>query len=109
VRVSDRIFNVQHHGTITLDFGLRFEPGDNSVRLTDVRIDRFEVDGASALLHQQLDRIGVQLAEQTLNECPIYRLRPKDVEAGQGRGYRPSDIRVTPAGVVITLLPVSRG
>ena len=107
VLVSDRVFHGQHRGTIALNYGLRFEASDNSVRLTNVRIDRFEIDGAPALLRQQLDRLGVQLAEQTLNERPVYTLRPKDVEAVQGRGYRPGDIRVTSTGVVVTLLPDS--
>ena len=107
VLVSDRVFSSQHRGTISLNYGLRFDPGDNSVRLTNVRIDRFDIDGAPALLRQQLDRIGVQLAEQTLNERPVYSLRPRDVEAIQGRGYRPTDLRVTPSGITITLLPES--
>lgn len=107
VLVSDRVFHGQHRGTIALNYGLRFEPSDNSVRLTNVRVDRFEIEGASAVLRQQLDRLGVQLAEQTLNERPVYTLRPKDVEAVQGRGYRPGEIRVTPTGLVLTLLPDS--
>jgi hypothetical protein len=107
VLVSDRVFHGQHRGMIALNYGLRFEPSDNSVRLTNVRVDRFEIDGAPALLRQQLDRLGVQLAEQTLNERPVYTLRPKDVEAVQGRGYRPGDIRVTSTGLVIALLPDS--
>jgi len=105
VRVTDRLFRVEHRGEIALNYGLRYEPGDHSVRLTNVRVDRFDVDGAPALLRQQLDRVAVQLAEQTLNERPLYTLRAKDIEAVQGRGYQPADIRVTPAGLVITLLP----
>ena len=105
VRVTDRIFKVEHRGSIALNYGLRFEPGDNSIRLTNVRVDRLDVDGAPALLRQQLDRAAVQWAEQSLNERPLYTLRPKDVEAVQGRGYRPTDIRVTPTGLVITLMP----
>jgi len=107
VLLGERVFNGQHRGTIALNYGLRFEPSDNSVRLTNVRVDRFEIEGASALLRQQLDRVGVLLAEQTLNERPIYTLRSKDVEAVQSHGYRPGEIRVTPSGLVITLLPDS--
>ncbi|MEP6876512.1 MAG: DUF1439 domain-containing protein [Burkholderiales bacterium] len=107
VLVSDRVFRAQHRGTIALNYGLRFDPSDNTVRLTNVRIDRFDIDGAPALLSQQLDRVGVLLAEQTLNERPVYTLRPKDVDAIQSRGYRPSDLRVTPNGLTVTLLPES--
>ena len=31
--------------------------------------------------------------------------RTKDLETVQGRGYQPSDIRVTPRGLTITLIP----
>lgn len=105
VLISDRIFRAQHRGTIGLNYALRFEPSDNSVRLTNVRVDRFDIDGAPALLRQQLDRVAVMLAEQTLNERPVYTLRPKEVEAVQGRGYRPGEIRVTASGLIVTLLP----
>jgi hypothetical protein len=83
---------------------LRFEASDNTIRLTNVRVDRIDVEGATAQLRQQLDRIGVLLAEQTLNERPVYTLRPKDVEAMQGRGLRPGDIRVTSSGLALDLL-----
>ena len=107
VLISDRIVRSQHRGSIALNFGLRFEPSDNTIRLTNVRVDRIDVEGASALLRQQLDRVGVLLAEQTLNERPVHTLRPKDVEAMQGRGLRPGDIRVTSSGLEIDLLAES--
>lgn len=105
VRVTDRIFKVEHRGNIALNYGLRFDSSDNTIRLVNVRVDRLDVDGAPALLRQQLDRAAVQLTEQQLNERPLYTLRPKDVEAMQGRGYRASEIRVTPAGLLVTLTP----
>ena len=107
VLISDRIVRSQHRGAIALNFGLRFEPSDNTIRLTNVRVDRIDVEGASAQLRQQLDRVGVLLAEQTLNERPVYTLRPKDVEAMQGRGLRPGDIRVTANGLALDLLAES--
>jgi Protein of unknown function (DUF1439) len=106
VTVSDRLFKSPHRGALALDYALRFEPSDNTVRATKVRIERVEIDGAPALLQRQLDRIALRLAEQALDEQPVYTLRSKDLEAVQGRGYRPGDIRVTPAGLAITLLPI---
>ena len=106
VNVSDRLFKVPHRGTLAVDYGLRFEATDNTLRLTNLRIVRVEIDGAPALLQRQMERVALQLVEQALNDAPIYALRPKDIEAVQGRGYRPSDIHVTPAGLTITLLPI---
>ena len=103
VRATDRLFKVAHRGIIALNCALRYEADDHTLRLTDVRIDRLEIDGA--LLKQQLDRVAVRLAEQMLNERAIYALRDKDIELLRGHGVRPGDIRVTRRGIEITLTP----
>ena len=103
--VSDRLFKLPHRGTLLLDYGLRFEASDHTLRLTNVRVERFEVDGLPPPLQRQIERIGVQLAERLLSERVLYTLRPQDVAAVQGRGYQPADIRVATEGLVITLLP----
>ena len=105
VRVTDRLYRVPHRGNLALNCGLRFEASDHTLRVYDVRVDRLDIDGAPALLHQQLDRVAVLLADQALNDRVVYALRPKDIDALDGRGLRPGDIRVTPSGVLITLAP----
>jgi hypothetical protein len=35
-------------GAIDLSYGLRFEPSDNSVRMTDVRVGKLDIPGAPA-------------------------------------------------------------
>jgi hypothetical protein len=79
------------------------------VRVTQVRIDRLQIDGAPLPLPRHLERIGTRVAEQALDAQVIHTLRPKDVEAVQGRGYRPSELRVVPSGIVVTLLPIEPG
>ena len=106
VSVSDRVFKSVNRGTLGLDYAVRFEPADNTVRVSGVRVERFEINGASIVTRGQLERIGSELAQQLLNERVVYTLRPKDVEAVEGRGYRPSELRVTRSGLAITLLPV---
>jgi hypothetical protein len=102
----DRLLRSQHSGMLGLSFGLRFEASDNTLRMTQVRVEQLQIDAAPALLQRQLERIGMLLAEQALDDQVIHTLRPKDVEAVQGRGYRPSELRVTPSGVLVTLLPI---
>jgi hypothetical protein len=105
VRVTDRLYRVPHRGSLVLNCGLRFEASDHTLRLADVRVDRLDVDGSPALLRQQLDRVAVLLAEQALNDRVVYALRPKDIDALEGRGLRPGDIRVRATGVLVTLAP----
>lgn len=106
VSVSGQLFRQPHRGTLALDYGVRFELTDNTLRLTQVHVDHFEIDDASIGTAWQLDRIGAQLAEHLLNDRVVYTLRPEDVEAVEGRGYRPSEIRVTRSGLAMTLLPL---
>jgi hypothetical protein len=106
VSISDRLLRRPHRGTLFLEHGVRFEPADNTVRLDRVRLERFELDGNPAAAPEPFDRLARQLAERVLNDRVLYTLRPKDVEAVEGRGYRPSAIRVTSSGLSITLLPL---
>jgi len=72
-------------GSILISEGLRFEPSDNSIRLVDVEVERFVIDGLPASWQRQLDRIGKPLARGLLEDQVLYTLRPKDVaglEAG---------------------------
>jgi hypothetical protein len=85
---------------------LRFEPSDNTLRVTQVKVERLQIDGAPAPLQRQFERLGTLLAEQGLDDQVIHTLRAKDVEAVQGRGYRPSELRVTSHGLRVTLLPI---
>ena len=99
------VFKVPHRGSLMLGYGMRLEPADNTLRLTDVRLERFAVDGAPAPLQRRLEGLVGPLLEQALNDRVVYTLRPQDIEAVRGRGYRPSDVRVTPTGLAVTLQP----
>ena len=92
-------------GSLVVSEGLRFEPSDNTVRLVDVRVERFAIDGLPASWQRQLDRLGKPLARSLLDDQVLYALRPKDVAGLEGRGLRPSELRVTASGLRITLVP----
>jgi hypothetical protein len=95
-------------GSLLVSEGLRFEPSDNTVRLVDVQVERFVIDGLPASWQRQLDRLGKPLARGLLEDQVLYTLRPKDLAALEGRGLRPGDLRVTASGVEITLVAVAR-
>ncbi|MBS0445993.1 MAG: DUF1439 domain-containing protein [Proteobacteria bacterium] len=106
VRTRGSFPKTPYVGTLALTCGVRFEPGDNSVRLADVRVERFEIEGASADVQRLLGPIGRMVTEQALEGRAIYALRAKDLAAVEGHGYRPGGVRVTHAGVEITLVPL---
>lgn len=95
-------------GSLLVSEGLRFEPSDNTIRLVDVRVERFVIDGLPSSWQRQLDRLGKPLARGLLEDQVLYTLRPKDVAALEGRGLRPGDLRVTSSGIEIALQPLVR-
>ncbi len=105
---SEGVVSAQVNGSLLVSEGLRFEPSDNTVRLVDVRVERFAIDGLPGNWQHQLDRLGKPLAKALLDEQVLYALRPKDIATLEARGMRPGDLRVTATGLSITLLPLPR-
>lgn len=97
-----------YHGGIDLSYGLRFEPRDGSVRLTDVHVHRVLIDGAPDTLRRPIEKLGAPLAQRLLKDYVVYRIRPEDLQAAQGWSYAPGAFRIEPEGLAITLEPVVR-
>ena len=105
VNASDRLLRRPMNGTMELNYALRFEPSDNTIRLADVRVDSLMIGDAPGPLQNQLNRIGRLLAEEMLDDQVVHTLRPEDVKNAQGRGYQPGELKVTPRGLMLTLNP----
>ena len=97
-----------YKGGVDMSYGLRFEPSDNSVRMTDVRVSRFSVEGTPAAMKRPIEKLGPSLAQRVLKDFPVYRLRPEDLQAAEGWGYKPGVFSVVPGGLSITLDPIER-
>lgn len=95
-------------GGLHLSYGLRYEPSDASVRLTQVRVEDFDVPGVPAAYAPQARRLGALLAEGLLQDFTLHRLSADDLKGAQGLGYQPGELRVVPGGLQLQLVPVSR-
>ena len=98
----------EYKGGIDLSYGLRFEPSDRSVRMTDVRVARLTVEGAPELLRRPLGRLGGVLAQELLNDYVLYQVSAEDLQATKGWSYKPGAVTIVPGGLAITLDPVER-
>lgn len=97
----------KYHGGIDLSYGLRLEPSDGTVRMTDVHVNRLDVEGAPDALQRPIERLGAPLAKQLLKDYVLYKIRPEDLQATKGWGYQPGAFRVEPNGLSLTLNPVA--
>lgn len=105
VSLDEPLLRLAWHGSVTVAAGLRFEVSDNSVRLTNVQVERLQFDGLPPGLKNRVEQAGAMLADQLLRDRPVYTLRSQDVQAMQAYGQRPSELHVTASGLLITLVP----
>ena len=96
----------QYQGGIDLSYGLRFEPSDGSVRLNDVKVAHFSVDGAPEALQRLIEKHGASLTQKLLDDYPIYKLKAEDLRTAAGQGYQPGALKIVPEGLSITLDPL---
>lgn len=103
---SDRLARRQMQGSLALSFSPRWEAADASIRMGDVRVERFDLQGLPEVLQSQLQRLGPVLAERALEGMALHTFRPDEVE--KAAGYTPSELRVTSTGLRVTLQPPVR-
>lgn len=103
IDLNDRILRGAGHGELAVSFGVRWEPSDTSLRAVNVRVEKLELQGLAERLRAPLELVGSLVAEQVLEGAPLHTFRADEVARAQG--WTPGDIRVTPAGVSITLQP----
>ena len=76
--------------------------------MTQVRVNKLQIDSLPSPEKTGLNRLGSLIAEQLLNDAVLYRFKPNDLKNAEGRGYKPSAVAVTSRGVEVTLAPINR-
>lgn len=95
-------------GTLSLSYGLRLDPVDNTVRLDAVRMESLSMPDMPHGQAERIQRMGGKLVEGLLPDLVVYRLKPEDLRTVQGWGYRPGALRVVPGGLELQLDPEPR-
>jgi len=101
VQASGPLLRRSHSGTFDVDFSLRYEPSDRTLRAHDLRVNALRLDGLRPQAEQALALYGQQLADQSLREVVVHQLEPKDLALADGLGVQPESITVTPQGLLI--------
>ena len=94
-----------HTGSLDVDFALRYEPTDQTLRPTDLQVRALQIDGLPAQVSQLLAGLGPAPAQQALREVVLHQLQPRDLAVAERLGLQPGRITVTPRGLEIELLP----
>jgi hypothetical protein len=91
-------------GTFDLDFALRYEASDMTVRAHELRVNALQFDGLPPQASMLLGSYGPQLAEQALQGAVLHTLKPQDLALPDSMGVQPSTITVTDKGLVIAFV-----
>ena len=98
-----------HHGTLALDFALRYEASDLTVRAHQLRFQRLTMPSLPPGLVMLLNSYGPALSERALLEVVLHHLQPSDLTLPNSMGMQPGSITVTDSGLVIGFVPKPLG
>ena len=99
--LSGPLLPIPQEGVMEVEFGLRYEPKDRSLRAHDIALQSLEINGLDPAAAALLRAWAPRLARQALGEVVLHRLEPKDLALLDGLGMQPGTITVTERGLSI--------
>lgn len=90
-------------GSFTVDFALRYEPSDHSLRAHQLKVYRFRFPGLQPEAIELLNQYAPALAEQSLREVVLYQLPGQEAAMAEMLGLQPGRITVTEQGLQVEL------
>lgn len=104
--LTERLMQGTYQGQIAMDYGLRFEPSDKTVRMTGVRVSKLSLGEIPEPYRGALARYAPRLAERLFDEYVLHRFTDLDLSLVNGLGFEPGEIKVTASGLDVTLQPI---
>lgn len=93
-----------HAGTFDVEFALRYEASDRSLRAHQIKLGRLDFPTLKPAVNDLLNVYGPVLAEQSLREVTLHQLRPQDTALFDGMGLQPGPITVTAKGLTVAFV-----
>ncbi|MBN8493996.1 MAG: DUF1439 domain-containing protein, partial [Burkholderiales bacterium] len=106
LQASDKRSGRMLQGRLALDYGLRWEASDASIRLVQPRVDSLQIapeSGLSPRRAELLQRMGSALVARLLDDLALYRVPEARLQAWRSAGFQPGGLQITPDGVEITI------
>ena len=105
LEVAGPALNRRHEGSFDVDFGLRYEASDRTVRAHQLRLHRLRFPTLRPNVVELLEMYIPALVDQSLQEVVLHELRPQDLRMLDVMGMQPGNITVTETGLRIGLVP----
>jgi len=93
-----------HAGTFDVEFALRYEASDRTLRAHQIRLGRLDFPTLKPAVTELINAYAPVLAEQSLREVTLHQLRPQDTAMFDGLGLQPGPITVTAKGLTVAFV-----
>ena len=103
--ITERLLQSTHPASLALDFGLRFETADRSVRMHSVRVKQLVFTRLAPSYQTLMNRYAPRLAERALDGQVLYQVSTADWNTLQLLGLQPGEFKVTPQGLSLDFRP----
>ncbi|TFV90280.1 DUF1439 domain-containing protein [Oxalobacteraceae bacterium OM1] len=97
--------NQPFKGSLAVSGRLQVDMSRNALVLAEPKVENFAVNGQQVPYANQLAKIGSLVAEQLLQDVPLYTFKPEDFRYG-GTRFLPTKITTRSNGLVVTFEPV---
>ena len=104
VAAAGPALNRVHQGSFDVDFALRYEPSDRTLRAHQLRLARLTFPTLPARATEMINLYAPTLADQSLREVVVHELTAQDLRAVDAMGMQPGAITVTSTGLVVGLV-----
>jgi hypothetical protein len=103
--ITERLLQSTHPGRLALDFGLRFENADRTVRMQGVKVQQLVLNRLAPAYQELMNRYAPRLAERALEGQVLHQVSEADWSALQRLGLQPGEFRITPQGLTLDFKP----
>ena len=93
-----------HAGTLDVQFALRYEASDRTLRAHQIKLGRLEFPSLKPAVTELLNVYAPVLAEQSLGEVTLHQLRAQNTAMFDGLGLQPGPITVTAKGLTVAFV-----
>lgn len=106
VRARNRLLGLSWQGQLDFDAALRWDTSDQTVRLSQVRVQDLAFADPGAFNRNTVERLGAALAERVLEGSAIYRLPAERAAQLRAKGYVPGSVEINARGLEIRFVPL---
>lgn len=99
----------RYSGSVAVDFGLRYEPGDRTIRAHHVRLESLRIDGLAGDARKLIEQSIGDLARDSMAEVVLHQVDTRDLALPDAMGLQPGAITVTADGIVIDFVNKTNG